>query len=470
MALGMLIAGGILLSALLLNLGQDSDEESIDHLDDDKDDSDGDLIDYLPGTDDNVHGGVDEPEDGEPAHDIDETAPDTNLEGNTLKVAIPENGSGIIDVTQLEGAVEELRIESDHSSVQLSWGQDDDGAWISVSAGEGWLELDFPGFDSPPMDNITLTAYSTAGELIHVAPSDYITDQESATFLFGSHELIPEEDDGGPFFLIGGDGHDTILLGGSGAISEVSFERGVLETSGPWTAQIFGGAGNDTVVASDGNFLIYGATGNDSVELTESSAVAFGGSGNDTLGSETNASFLSGDAGNDELRGGWGHDTLIGGVGRDTLFGGGGDDLLDGHGVWMTEPSQRTASLSSILESNPNYVYGGDGDDTIIATAGDIIYGGDGSDSIVAYIQLGDQPVDLRDYDSSDRLVVDIILREPFNDDEMREKISFYRSEASVELLFNGEVIVILPAESVIGDPSILVRFSAAGPDGEYLG
>ncbi|RGP35204.1 calcium-binding protein [Pseudotabrizicola alkalilacus] len=466
MALGMLIMGGLFLSALLINFSQEPDEESSDHTDEDSGDSDDDLADYLP---DSESGGTEELEEGEQAPDVDETAPDLYLDGNTLTIVIPENGSSRVDVTQSGSSVEELRIESDRESVQLSWGQDDDGAWISISSGEGQLDLDFPGFDSPPLDSFTITGCSTTGELFEVMPYDYITDQESATFLFGSHDLSARDVDPNSF-LIGGADHDTIISRGDGAHAEVSFERGILQTSGPWTGQIFGEAGNDTIVANEGNFLIYGAAGNDWIELKGSSAVVFGGMGNDTLSSETHASFLSGDDGNDELRGGGGHDTLIGGAGRDTLFGGGGNDLLDGHGLWITEPAERVASLSSMLESSPNLVYGGDGADTIIATAGDMIYGGDGADSIVVYILPGEQPVDLRDFDASDTLVVDVILRDPFNDDEMQEQISFQNSEGTVKLLFHGDAIVVLPAESVTGNSSILVRFSAVGPDGEYLG
>ncbi|MGH8429725.1 MAG: hypothetical protein ACREUF_04905, partial [Solimonas sp.] len=82
----------------------------------------------------------------------------------------------------------------------------------------------------------------------------------------------------------------------------------------------FGGEGDDTIdfhlVTSGVKLEIYGDAGDDTI---------IGTAGN-------GAAFLVGGSGDDELTGGGGGDTLFGGTGLDTLFGGAGNDWLSGDG------------------------------------------------------------------------------------------------------------------------------------------
>jgi Ca2+-binding RTX toxin-like protein len=86
-------------------------------------------------------------------------------------------------------------------------------------------------------------------------------------------------------------------------------------------AQLFGGAGNDTLIGGSGNDLLFGQAGND---------------------------VLMGQGGDDQLFGGDGSDTLTGGAGNDQVFGQAGDDLM----IW--NPGDGT-DLNE----------GGDGNDTV---------------------------------------------------------------------------------------------------------
>jgi Ca2+-binding RTX toxin-like protein len=90
--------------------------------------------------------------------------------------------------------------------------------------------------------------------------------------------------------------------------------------------------------------FVYGGVGDDRIEAKSTTTqtpfprgVAFhGGAGNDTLiasNQSTAASVLVGGAGNDTLTGGNGADVLIGGLGVDSLNGGNGNDLLVGNRV-----------------------------------------------------------------------------------------------------------------------------------------
>ena len=76
------------------------------------------------------------------------------------------------------------------------------------------------------------------------------------------------------------------------------------------TTQIYGNAGNDTIVGSDGRDSVFGGPGNDTVN---------GGLGNDTLRGGTDDDSLVGGLGNDTLYGEAGSDTLRGGTGRNAL-------------------------------------------------------------------------------------------------------------------------------------------------------
>jgi hypothetical protein len=87
------------------------------------------------------------------------------------------------------------------------------------------------------------------------------------------------------------------------------------------------------------------------------------GAGNDRVLAGQGDDQVFGEAGNDQLRGGVGDDTLSGGTGNDVLFGDDGDDVL------VTGPGQDVA-------------FGGAGDDLFVGGAGhDVMFGGDDRDT-----------------------------------------------------------------------------------------
>lgn len=98
--------------------------------------------------------------------------------------------------------------------------------------------------------------------------------------------------------------------------------------------QVNGGnatAGNTTLIR------VFGRGGNDHISLVETNgtlprANLFGGAGNDTMTGGSGADMLFGQAGNDTLLGKGGIDFLFGGSGNDILTGGDGDDQAFGQG------------------------------------------------------------------------------------------------------------------------------------------
>src|SRR5258708_7378216 len=75
------------------------------------------------------------------------------------------------------------------------------------------------------------------------------------------------------------------------------------ETNGPLPpAELFGGAGNDTLTGGSGNDLLFGQGGDDVLKGLGGNVLLFGGAGNDTL---------IGGAGNDQVFGQAGNDLMI---------------------------------------------------------------------------------------------------------------------------------------------------------------
>src|SRR5262249_36512332 len=113
--------------------------------------------------------------------------------------------------------------------------------------------------------------------------------------------------------------------------------------------------GGTPTVANTALIQVFGQGGNDTITLDESNgalpaAQLFGGAGNDTLTGGSGGDMLFGQSGNDTLLGKGGNDFFFGGAGNDTLTGGAGDDQGFGEAgnhpmVW--KPGGRPALFAS---------------------------------------------------------------------------------------------------------------------------
>ena len=137
--------------------------------------------------------------------------------------------------------------------------------------------------------------------------------------------------------------------------------------------QLFGEAGNDTLIASSGHDWLSGGQGNDALA---------GNNGNDSLFGGDNDDILLGGQGNDALEGGKHFDQLFGQSGDDRLYGDDGDDEL-----WGDGPFSNTNTHGN------DYLEGGKGDDQLVGGAGvDTLLGGEGEDLL-----SGDEGQDMLD-------------------------------------------------------------------------
>ncbi len=94
--------------------------------------------------------------------------------------------------------------------------------------------------------------------------------------------------------------------------------------------ELWGEAGQDSLVAGNVAALLVGGAGDDTLRGAAGADTLLGGAGWDLLLGGAGADLLHGGAGGDSLDGGEGHDTLLGGAGADTLSGGAGNDRLIG--------------------------------------------------------------------------------------------------------------------------------------------
>ena len=132
----------------------------------------------------------------------------------------------------------------------------------------------------------------------------------------------------------GGAGDDWINASGAGDIH--FFPDVGLPSGHPFSCQLEGGAGRDTLLAGQGDLVM-------------------GGSGNDLLLSDSGGATLSGGKGNDRLKGGYGNDVLWGGDGDDLLSDqappadapsvGGADHFIGGRGIDTIDYSNRVDNL-----------------------------------------------------------------------------------------------------------------------------
>jgi len=163
-----------------------------------------------------------------------------------------------------------------------------------------------------------------------------------------------------------GDGQDNTVTTSRDAAGRILVNGGAVSVDGgtPTVAntsliQVFGQAGNDTIALNEANGAL-------------PAAQLFGGAGNDTLTGGSGNDQLFGGAGNDVILGKGGNDLLFGGAGSDTLTGGAGDDQVFGEAgndrmIW--NPGDGSDLFEGGDGTDTAEVNGGNGAETFSITA-----------------------------------------------------------------------------------------------------
>src|SRR5262249_10095570 len=125
-------------------------------------------------------------------------------------------------------------------------------------------------------------------------------------------------DPSGNLVVFGSDGNDTITVNPTTAAAVTVVINGAALAGSPFDLSAFPG----------GRIIVFAFDGTDIVQTPgPRSAEIHGGAGNDSLTGGSGDDILFGDDGNDSLSGGAGNDVLVGGLGRDNLAGGARVDL-----------------------------------------------------------------------------------------------------------------------------------------------
>lgn len=201
----------------------------------------------------------------------------------------------------------------------------------------------------------------------------------------------------------GGDGNDAMGANVDlNSTAQLSLYGGGGNDSvyGGFNTDVWGGAGDDyiyvhvgsTGTAGDGNDQVYTTwTGDYETSFLGAGAEIYGGAGLDTLWGGNADDTMHGGSDADSLTGGYGDDRLFGGLGEDTLTGGTGNDWLSGGDGNDTiesgiEAEYTTEQLATGLTGLADTLVGGAGDDRLFTQRqGHLLYGGSGNDILSVY-------------------------------------------------------------------------------------
>jgi Ca2+-binding RTX toxin-like protein len=199
-------------------------------------------------------------------------------------------------------------------------------------------ELDVTGVKIkalPPVADILRAGYIAPADLAQArktgelpladAQGDFSIQAVTGTFSQGILSVFGDALDNTT--TISRDAAGKILVNG-GAVTVQGGTPTVANTS---LIQVFGLGGNDTIVLNESNGALpranlFGGAGNDSLTGGSGADMLFGQSGNDTLLGKGGADFLFGGADNDVLTGGDGDDQVFGESGNDRMIWNPGDD------------------------------------------------------------------------------------------------------------------------------------------------
>src|SRR5215207_7084187 len=151
------------------------------------------------------------------------------------------------------------------------------------------------------------------------------------------------------------------LLVNGGAVKVLGGTPTVANTS---LIQVFGQGGNDTITLNEANGALpranlFGGAGDDTITGGSGNDMLFGQSGNDTLLGKGGTDLLFGGAGNDVLTGGDGDDQMFGEAGNDRMIWNPGDDsdlMEGGDGVDTAEVNGGNGAETFTLTANGSRV------------------------------------------------------------------------------------------------------------------
>lgn len=214
------------------------------------------------------------------------------------------------------------------------------------------LAIGSAGLTSPSLSTVAARAASDAPSFA-AAEGEFTIQAVTASFSAGTLTVFGDALDNNTTVSRNAAGQ---LLVNGGAVAVTGGTPTVANTS---LIQVFGQGGNDVITLNEANGALPRAN-------------LFGGAGNDTLISGSGADMLFGQSGNDRLEGKGGNDFLFGGTEDDVLIGGDADDQMFGESgndrlIW--NPGDDTDLHEGGAGFDTTEVNGGNGTERFTVTA-----------------------------------------------------------------------------------------------------
>jgi hypothetical protein len=201
----------------------------------------------------------------------------------------------------------------------------------------------------------------------------------------GNNSIVVSQDAAGKILVNGG---AVVIQGGAATVANTTLIQvfgqdgddnlSLDEANGPLpAANLFGGAGNDTLTGGSGNDLLFGQSGNDTLLGKGGDDQLFGGDGNDVLTGGDGDDQVFGESGNDRMIWNPGDDTDLneGGAGIDTVEvnGGNGSEVFTAtpNGTRVRFDRISPAPFSLDIGTSENLVVNMNGGDDVFTLHGE---------------------------------------------------------------------------------------------------
>lgn len=285
------------------------------------------------------------------------------------------------------------------------------------------------------------------------APNNLVGSMGFANINGAAAEFIPND---GEFYHIDLGAGDDLLEVLNGTANIVTGDGAdTVDASGMLAGAISAGAGDivygsDVITENDGQY----STG--TLAVTAHGAQFFGGNANEVAVATGEGAILHGGGGNDQLAAFEGDAELHGGAGNDWLIGNATGEHFD--------QSSRFSNISYVTNESFDTLNGGDGNDRLLLSNGDVGVGGEGADSFEIYHSTAHPQIAAHILDfspSEDALVVYIEGGEPDAPEDLsydlRERVTLSEFESGTEIVVDGSVVATIDGvtQMRVGIPAI---------------
>ena len=335
-----------------------------------------------------------------------------------------------------------IRIDQAGNDPNNIWGDPADESTLdSFSNIEIWWGSDFA-------DDVQVTS----GQVFGFAGNDVISTFNGGSYLDGGAGDDTLNGHYGDATMVGGTGNDRFYVG--------NFKDVVTELAGEGTDTVYSyldytlGANIENLVQMNARTVGHGNAGDNILSSQGTKANLYGEAGNDTLIGTNGRDYLNGGDGNDTLNGGADGDTMVGGAGNDTyhvdhnkdivteLHGGGSDTVISNRAYTLGAEVEKltltgTGNLAGTGNALNNTLIGNDGSNKLSGDDGsDILSGGLGGDTLD-----GGKGADLmKGGQGDDRYYVDNKL----------DSVTEYSGQGNDTVLINGTYTLGLNVENLI--------------------